>query len=140
MQSTHPITKLHRSLVSVLSVSPRLAQAVVQPGSAAFAREDYLYDANACPERLPKAGSRRGNRTAVERRTAANDTIAAQTDSYTRTAGTNKLASITGGSVVTASYDGHGRLISYARSGEASLSHVYNGMELAERSLSNFTP
>jgi hypothetical protein len=41
----------------------------------------YLYDAN-------------GNRTAVERRIAANDTIAAQTDSYTRTAGTNRLASI----------------------------------------------
>jgi RHS repeat-associated protein len=114
----------------------RLAQTLWQSGS--FAREDILHDAN-------------GNRTAVERRIGANDNTPAQTDSYTRAAGTNKLSSITGtfgvrsilydargntqsesrsgGIAVTTAYDGHGRLISYARTGDASQTNGYNGMD-----------
>jgi RHS repeat-associated protein len=117
-------------------VRGRLAQTLWQSGS--FAREDILHDAN-------------GNRTAVERRIGANDNIAAQTDSYTRTAGTSKLSSITGtfgvrsilydvrgntqsesrsgGIAVSTAYDGHGRLISYARTGDASQTNGYNGMD-----------
>jgi RHS repeat-associated protein len=34
-----------------------------------------------------------------------------------------------GGITVTAGYDGHGRLISYARQGDKSLTHVYNGLD-----------
>lgn len=34
-----------------------------------------------------------------------------------------------GGITVSAGYDGEGRLISYARTGENSLAHVYNGMD-----------
>ncbi|MBK7162033.1 MAG: hypothetical protein IPH79_05770 [Sphingomonadales bacterium] len=34
-----------------------------------------------------------------------------------------------GGQSVSLDYDGHGRLISYARSGEATLTHSYNGMD-----------
>jgi RHS repeat-associated protein len=117
-------------------VRGRLAQTLWQSGS--FAREDIIHDAN-------------GNRTAVERRIGANDNIAAQTDSYTRTAGTNRLASITGtfgvrsiiydargntqsesrsgGIAVSTAYDGHGRLISYARTGDVSQTNGYNGMD-----------
>lgn len=35
--------------------------------SAPHKRTDWLDNANACPERLPQAGSRRGNRTALEK-------------------------------------------------------------------------
>ena len=75
--------------------------------------------------------------------------------SYSYTGGTNQLASLTagaggpantraiaydargnptgearpGGQSVSLDYDGHGRLISYARSGEATLTHSYNGMD-----------
>ena len=114
----------------------RLAQTVWQTGS--FAREDILHDAN-------------GNRTAVERRINANDNTPAQTDIYTRAAGTNKLASIdgtfgtrsiaydnrgntlgetrSGGIAVTTAYDGYGRLTSLIRTGEDSRAHVYNGLD-----------
>jgi YD repeat-containing protein len=114
----------------------RLAQTLWQTGS--FAQEDIIHDAN-------------GNRTAVERRTGANDNAPAQTDIYTRTAGTNKLASIdgtfgnrsitydargstlgetrSGGIAVTTSCDGHGRLIGFTRTGEEDQTNVYNGMD-----------
>jgi RHS repeat-associated protein len=92
-----------------------------------------------------------GNRTAVERRTTATDVTSAQTDSYARTAGTNRLASITttagtrsiaydargntlsetrpSAITVAASYDGYGRLLSYTRTGDASQANVYNGLD-----------
>jgi RHS repeat-associated protein len=114
----------------------RLTQAVTQTGS--FAREDIIHDAN-------------GNRTAVERRIGANDNAPAQTDIYTRTAGTNKLASIdgtfgnrnitydargntlgeirSGGISVTTAYDGYGRLTSLTRTGEEDQANIYNGMD-----------
>jgi RHS repeat-associated protein len=127
----------------------RLNRTTSQTGT--YKREDVAYDANACPERLPQAGSRRGNRTLVERRTNATDVNPAQTDSYTRTANSNRLASITGVSgtrsfaydargnllgetrpssiSVTTVYDGHGRLTSYTRTGDATQSNVYNGLD-----------
>ena len=114
----------------------RLSQTLWQSGS--FAREDIIHDAN-------------GNRTAVERRIGANDNTPAQTDSYTRTAGTNKLASIdstfgtrsiqydargntlgetrSGGISVTTGYDGYGRLTSLTRTGEEDQTNIYNGMD-----------
>ena len=117
-------------------VRGRLTQAVAQTGS--FAREDMLHDAN-------------GNRTAVERRVNANDNAPAQTDIYTRTAGTNKLASIdgsfgtrsitydargntqsetrSGGIAVTTGYDGYGRLTNFTRTGEEDQNNIYNGMD-----------
>ena len=80
----------------------------------------------------------------------ASDTLAAETDSYSLTPGTNRLASIstpavtrnltydnrgnlaseTRGAAVTATttYDGHGRLVSYARTGENSFANSYNGL------------
>ncbi len=101
-------------------------------------REDLVYDAN-------------GNRTLVERRANAADVSAAQTDNYVRSAGTNRLASITAVAgtrsiaydargntlsetrpsavTVATSYDGHGRLLSYTRTGEASQANVYNGLD-----------
>jgi RHS repeat-associated protein len=76
---------------------------------------------------------------------------AASNASYTTTAGTNRLASLTtpagtraiqydgrgnplsetrpGSQSVALDYDGYGRLTSYARSGEASLTHAYNGLD-----------
>jgi RHS repeat-associated protein len=87
----------------------------------------------------------------VETRTAANDPLPASSDVYSTTSGTNRLASITtpaglrsisydargnptsearpAGQSVALAYDGYGRLLSYARSGEVSLTHVYNGMD-----------
>lgn len=113
-----------------------LAQTLWQTGS--FAREDILHDAN-------------GNRTSVERRTGANDNAPAQTDIYTRNAGTNRLASIdvtfgnrsitydargntqsesrSGGISVTTAYDGHGRLTNFTRTGEEDQTNIYNGMD-----------
>jgi YD repeat-containing protein len=106
--------------------------------TATYKREDLGYDAN-------------GNRTSVERRINATDTAAAQTDTYARTSGTNRLASISSfagtrsftydnrgntsaetrpSSIsVTTAYDGHGRLISYARTGDATQTNVYNGLD-----------
>ncbi len=115
--------------------------------AAPYKRTDYAHDAN-------------GNRTAVERRTNVADTVAAQTDSYIKTAGTNRLASIStasgirsitpdargntasetrpGGITVSTGYDGHGRLISYSQSGTISLAHSYNG--LGDRTATTATP
>jgi RHS repeat-associated protein len=106
--------------------------------TATYKREDLGYDAN-------------GNRTSVERRINATDAAAAQTDTYARTSGTNRLASLTSfagtrsfiydnrGNTAsesrpssisgTTTYDGHGRLTSYSDSGNASLSHIYNGLD-----------
>jgi RHS repeat-associated protein len=58
----------------------RLVQVV--SGAGAYKRQDFVYDAN-------------GNRTSVEWRANAADTTASATDSYVRTAGTNRLASVT---------------------------------------------
>ena len=110
----------------------------VRTNEDCFAREDILHDAN-------------GNRTAVERRIGANDNAPAQTDIYTRTAGTNRLASIdgtfgnrsitydargntqsearSGGIAVTTAYDGYGRLTSLTRTGEEDQTNIYNGMD-----------
>jgi RHS repeat-associated protein len=87
----------------------------------------------------------------VERRVLATDALPASSDSYTTTAGTNRLASITtpagtrslsydargnlatetrpGAVTASTSYDGYARLIGYVRTGEASLSFTYNGMD-----------
>lgn len=104
----------------------------------AFARQDYLHDAN-------------GNRTTVERRTSIGDLTPAETDTYTKASGTNRLASVTtpagtrsfthdargnltgetlpGGGTVTLAYDGHGRLTSYAATGAPGQAMTYNGFD-----------
>jgi RHS repeat-associated protein len=120
-------------------VRGRLAQVSLAGASTApFKRTDYVFDAN-------------GNRTAVERRVNAADASASETDLYTRTAGTNRLASLStpaglrsltpdargnlisesrpGGIAVNAGYDGHGRLVSYTRTGNPNLTHSYNGLD-----------
>ncbi len=110
----------------------------VDTASSTVRRIDYLHDKN-------------GNRTAVENRSLATDVSPSATSTYARTAGTNRLASVTtpsgtrainydgrgntssetrGASVnVSVAYDGHGRLTSYARTGEVTQGHVYNGLD-----------
>lgn len=108
-------------------------------GSAGtFARQDFLHDAN-------------GNRTAVERRTNVGDLTPAETDTYTKTSGTNRLASVAmpagtrsfthdargnltgealpGGGTVTLAYDGHARLTAYAATGAPGQAMTYNGFD-----------
>jgi RHS repeat-associated protein len=114
----------------------RLTQSVAASG--AVKRQDLLLDKN-------------GNRTAVEYRTNAGDATPVATDSYTRTSGTNRLASVTsaagsrtitydgrgntdtetrpGGISVAVAYDGHGRLISYTRTSDLSQTNSYNGLD-----------
>jgi RHS repeat-associated protein len=114
----------------------RLNQSVTAAGS--LKREDYLHDVN-------------GNRTSVERRVNPGDASPAETDVYTRTAGTNQLASIAtasgtrsitydargntasetrpGAVSVTTAYDGYGRLTSYVRTGDPAQANVYNGLD-----------
>jgi RHS repeat-associated protein len=126
----------NRSLAHTYDARGRLTRTVAQTGT--YRREDYLHDAN-------------GNRTSVERRTTATATAAAQTDAYTRSPGTNRLASVTSfagtriinydargntisearpaAATVSASYDGHARLISYTRTGEAAQANAYNGFD-----------
>ncbi len=106
--------------------------------SATLARQDFSYDAN-------------GNRTSVQWRALAGDVNPVAVDSYALSIGTNRLASIANASGVrsfvpdargnlssetrpngisiNAAYDGYGRLISYARTGEADLSNSYNGLD-----------
>ncbi|KTE85173.1 hypothetical protein ATE72_04755 [Sphingopyxis sp. HXXIV] len=103
-----------------------------------FARQDFLHDAN-------------GNRTAVERRTNISDLTPAESDTYTRASGTNRLASVAmpagtrsfthdargnlsgetlpGGGTVTLAYDGHARLTSYAATGAPGQAMTYNGFD-----------
>jgi YD repeat-containing protein len=110
----------------------------IDSSSGAIRREDQLHDKN-------------GNRLSVERRVLATDTLPASSDTYTKTAGTNRLASIAtpagtrslsydargnlstetrpGAVSATTSYDGYARLTSYVRTGEASLTFTYNGMD-----------
>lgn len=108
----------------------------VTAASGTTRRTDYLFDGN-------------GNRTRVLTRPLPDDPAsAASIDRYALQAGTNRLQGITGpsgtrrmpaatfsqkpapgGVTVSAGYDGHGRLTSSARAGEASLSHVYNGLD-----------
>jgi RHS repeat-associated protein len=110
----------------------------IDSSSGAIRREDQLHDKN-------------GNRVRVERRVLATDTLPASSDSYTTTAGTNRLASITtpagtrslsydgrgnlatetrpGTISASTSYDGYARLTSYIRTGEASLTFTYNGLD-----------
>jgi RHS repeat-associated protein len=107
--------------------------------TGAMQRTDYVFDAN-------------GNRIRALRRPLPNDPAsAAVVDRYTLEAGTNRLAKVTmaagnrdysydargnlitetrpNGITVNAAYDGYGRLMGYTRTGEASLTHVYNGMD-----------
>jgi RHS repeat-associated protein len=97
---------------------------------------DYAFDAN-------------GNRTRVETRNVAGSPSPDAAVDYTRTSGTNRLASLSGAETRTISYDGrgntsgevrpaatasltydaHGRLTGYARTGEATQANVYNGLE-----------
>ncbi|MBK6299252.1 MAG: RHS repeat protein [Sphingomonadales bacterium] len=113
-----------------------LSRTVVQTGT--YKREDYLFDKN-------------GNRTSVERRVNAADASPAQTDTYTRASGTNRLASVAlpagtrsisydnrGNTAsearpasvsATVTYDGHGRLTGYVRTGDATQANVYNGLD-----------
>jgi RHS repeat-associated protein len=101
-------------------------------------REDHLHDVN-------------GNRTAVQRRTLVTDVNPVSADAYTRTPGTNRLASVItpagtraisydarGNTLaetrpaavsVTTGYDGYARLISYVRTGTSSLTFTYNGLD-----------
>jgi YD repeat-containing protein len=127
------------SLAYAYNSKGRLSRVTLAAASTAtHKRSDFLYDAN-------------GNRTRNDRRTNATDANPAESDIFTRSAGTNRTASIAtpsgtrsitpdargnllsetrpGGITVTAGYDGHGRLISYARSGDRSLTHVYNGLD-----------
>lgn len=107
-------------------------------GGGAFARQDFLHDAN-------------GNRTAVQRRTNTGDLTPAQSDSFTHASGTNRLTSaaltagtrsfthdargnltgetLPGGGSVTLAYDGHARLTSYAATGAPSQAMTYNGLD-----------
>jgi RHS repeat-associated protein len=106
--------------------------------TGALRRTDYAHDQN-------------GNRTSVQRRALPTDASPAETDSYTRATGTNRLASIAtaagtrtisydnrgntasetrpGSVSVATTYDGYARLTSYTRTGEAGLIHAYNGLD-----------
>lgn len=115
----------------------------VTTASATPQRVDYGYDAN-------------GNRLWTRRRMLPDDAVLASADNYIYTNDTNRLARInyvasgtlTGtrfysydargnmlgenrgsGMAITAGYDGHGRLVSYARQAEGSLAHSYNGLD-----------
>ena len=111
----------------------------VDGGGGGFAREDHIHDKN-------------GNRTAVERRTNVSDTSPAESDTYTRTSGTNRIASVApasggtrgfthdargnligevrpGGPSLTLGYDGHARLASYAVAGVETQAMLYNGFD-----------
>ena len=123
--------------------------------SAALSNLSYIYDPDGnitsiddavTPERSSLYGYDSMGRLNM---TVAEGAATAQTYSYTT--GTNRLASITSpaglrgisydnrGNPVTESrsptqsvdlaYDGYGRLTGYARSGEASLAHQYNGLD-----------
>ncbi|MBK8631700.1 MAG: RHS repeat-associated core domain-containing protein [Sphingomonadales bacterium] len=110
----------------------------VDTASGALRRTDYAHDKG-------------GNRTSVAYRALPTDANPAASDTYTRTAGTNRLASITtaagtrtisydargntasetrpAGVSVSTSYDGYGRLTAYTRTGDPSQTNVYNGMD-----------
>lgn len=110
----------------------------VDGSAGSFAREDYVHDKN-------------GNRTAVERRTSVTDASPAQSDTYARTSGTNRIASVVlpggtrafthdargnligetrpGGPSLTLGYDGHARLQSYAVAGGETQTMLYNGFD-----------
>lgn len=111
----------------------------VDGGTGGFAREDYVHDKN-------------GNRTAVERRANAGDATPAEIDTYTRTSGTNRIASVApagggtrgfthdargnligetrpGGPSISLGYDGHARLASYAVAGAETQKMLYNGFD-----------
>jgi RHS repeat-associated protein len=119
----------------------RLTQ--VTTASGTVRRTDFRFDEN-------------GNRTAKLARVLPDDPeSAAAVESYSSDARSNQLDGITGsggsrsfvyegrgnlssetrsngpmgGTSISAGYDGHGRLTSYASSGNASLSHVYNGLD-----------
>ncbi|MBK8631702.1 MAG: RHS repeat protein [Sphingomonadales bacterium] len=110
----------------------------VDTASGALRRTDYAHDKG-------------GNRTSVAYRALPTDANPAASDTYTRTAGTNRLANITtpagtrsisydargntasetrpAGVSVSTSYDGYGRLTAYTRTGDPSQTNVYNGMD-----------
>ena len=110
----------------------------VNMSTGATRREDYIHDVG-------------GNRVRVERRAAITDVSPTSQDTYSRTSGTNRIASMTtpagtrsfthdgrgnlsaedrpGTNDVTVGYDGYARLTSYVRTGEASLTMAYNGMD-----------
>lgn len=125
-----------RSLAFQYDSVDRLTRVDMQAG--AVRREDYSFDTN-------------GNRLAVARRTNITDANPVSTDSYSRTPGTNRIASMTtpagtrsfthdargnlsgesrpGGVSVTTAYDGYARLVSYSRTNEAPLTMLYNGFD-----------
>jgi YD repeat-containing protein len=125
-----------RSAAFVFDNMNRIAR--IDNSSGAIRREDQVHDRN-------------GNRVRVERRVLATDALPASSDTYTTTAGTNRLASISttagtrslsydargnlsaetrpGAVTASSSYDGYARLTSYVRTGEASLTFTYNGMD-----------
>jgi RHS repeat-associated protein len=111
----------------------------VTAASGPMQRTDYVFDGN-------------GNRLKKLARPLPNDPpTAAVTETYQTSFRSNRLNAITspagtrnmsydargnlitdtrpGGISIIAGYDGYGRLTSYARTGEASLAHVYNGMD-----------
>jgi RHS repeat-associated protein len=110
----------------------------VDTASGALRRTDYAHDKG-------------GNRTSVAYRALPTDANPAASDTYTRTAGTNRLASITtaagtrtisydargntasetrpAGVSVSTSYDGYGRLTGYTRTGDPTQTNVYNGLD-----------
>jgi len=101
--------------------------------------------------RTDYAHDKGGNRTSVAYRALPTDANPAASDTYTRTAGTNRLASITtaagtrtisydargntasetrpAGVSVSTSYDGYGRLTGYTRTGDPTQTNVYNGLD-----------
>jgi RHS repeat-associated protein len=114
----------------------RLSRTEVATG--AVRRVDYIHDTN-------------GNRLREERRALPGDVISQDSDTYAITPGRNRLASVTtptgtrsltydgrGNPVsesrpdalgVVLAYDSYGHLTSYARTGEAALGHLYNGLD-----------
>ncbi|MCY7338689.1 MAG: RHS repeat protein, partial [Sphingomonas bacterium] len=92
-----------------------------------------------------------GNRTGVQQRTNATDANPVASDTYNRTTGTNRLASIVSASgtrtigydargntssasrpgniSVSTSYDGYGRLLTYNRTGSEAQTNAYNGLD-----------
>lgn len=105
----------------------------------AYPREDYVHDKN-------------GKRTVVERRVNIADTVPTESDSYTRTSGTNRIASVAlagggtrsfthdargnltaetrpGGPSITIGYDGYARLASYSIAGAETQAMLYNGID-----------
>ena len=87
----------------------------VDGSAGSFLREDYVHEKN-------------GNRTAVERRTSVSDASPAQSDTYSRTSGTNRIASVVlPGGTCAFTHDARGNLVGETRPGGPSLTLGYDG-------------